>query len=162
MNYFKPDFYFEHFSNISVDWLKKNNIKLILSDIDSTLAPHNEMGDEHLNKWLDELKKEDIEVVCVSNNTEKRARDFGEHHNLVALGKCKKPKTKKVEQFIEQKGIKKENIVLIGDQVFTDIWFGKRLFVRTILVMPIGNYQPVWIKAKRILENKMLKNWKLK
>lgn len=159
MEFFKPEFYFKHYSDISVEWLKENDIQLILSDIDSTLAPHNKLGNSSLNTWLEKLKKEKIEVVCVSNNTDERAKVFGEKYNLISIGKCGKPQIYKIEQLLKEKQANKENTVLMGDQLFTDVWSGKRLGVKTILVAPIGEQQPIGIKIKRIIENKWIRKW---
>ncbi len=161
MEFFKPDYYFEHYSDISAEWLKKNNIKVILSDIDSTLAPHDKLGDKHLVEWLKGIKENRIDVICISNNSEKRASDFSRAHDIRAIGQCSKPNTRKIEEFIRREGINKENTLILGDQLFTDVWVGKRLKIKTILVKPLGEHQPLGIKLKRIIENAWIKKWEL-
>lgn len=159
MKYFKPNYYFKHYSDIKGNWLTKEGITTILSDIDSTLAPHNELGDESLLNWIGEMKKYGVEIICISNNTAERAKVFSEAHGIKAIGNCSKPNTTKIEEFIKKEEIDKKKVAVLGDQLFTDIWVGKRLGVKTVLVHPIGTHQPIGIKLKRIIEKTWIKKW---
>ena len=54
-------------------------------------------------------------------------------------------------------GANKENTVLIGDQVFTDIFGGKRAKILTILVNPIKEVNTLFFRFKRYFERKIIK-----
>lgn len=159
MDYFKPDYYFKHFTSIKVEWLKDNNIQCILSDIDSTLAGHNCESEGELSNWLSELDKNNIKLICVSNNNESRVSAFCKQNHLEGAWKCKKPAIKVIDSLLERQNIDKTKTVIMGDQLFTDMWCGKNLGIRTILVKPIGNHQPINIRFKRLIEKKMMKKW---
>ena len=49
-----------------------------------------------------------------------------------------------------------ESTVLIGDQIFTDVWTGKRAKVLTLLVEPIEDKETLFFKFKRMLEKMVL------
>ena len=56
-------------------------------------------------------------------------------------------------------GAKPQNTVLIGDQVFTDVWTGKRAGIKTILVSPIEDKETLFFRFKRAMERIVLKNY---
>lgn len=160
MKYFKPHYFFEHYSKINPSWLKENNIKTILSDLDGTLAPHNELGDELFEEWLKELEKQEISLIIVSNNHQERVEKFTSKYKLVGYAKCQKPLTKMIEQELFNKGLEPETTIFLGDQLFTDVWCGKNLGIKTALVKPIAGNDPINIRFKRKFENILLKNWR--
>ena len=49
-------------------------------------------------------------------------------------------------------GTNKKTTVLIGDQLFTDVWGAKRVGIRNILVKPINPKEEIQIVLKRRLE----------
>ena len=53
-------------------------------------------------------------------------------------------------------GVTPDATALIGDQVFTDIWCGKRLKVKTILVKPISNKDFITVRIKRVFEKSVV------
>ena len=60
-----------------------------------------------------------------------------------------------------KKHLKKEKTVAIGDQIFTDVWGGKRAGCYTILVKPIDvKSENFFIKLKRIFEKPFLRKVK--
>ena len=62
---------------IDLNFLKENNIKYILTDLDNTLAPYNvPLPDEQTIEFFKELKKEGFEVIIDSNNTGKRVTTY--------------------------------------------------------------------------------------
>jgi predicted HAD superfamily phosphohydrolase YqeG len=48
----------------------------------------------------------------------------------------------------------------MGDQIFTDVWAGKRLGVRTILLPPIKDKRDIFTRFKRLLEKPILKYYR--
>ena len=55
--------------------------------------------------------------------------------------------------------VSKENMLMIGDQLFTDIWGGNRFGIKTILVKPISSNEGIHIKMKRPFERYVLKKY---
>lgn len=159
MSVFKPCYFFNGYEEIDVEWLKNNNIKYILSDLDGTLAAWNENGDESLKKWINELKQNGVELIIVSNNNSKRVDSFAKMYSLIGCSNCKKPLSGKISSQEFFKKIKKDEALFLGDQLFTDIWCGKRLGVRTAIVKPLGDYEPKRTRCKRGVEKVFLGNW---
>lgn len=159
MNFLKPDYIIDHFSTITPTWLKERNIHTIISDLDSTLTIHNGNGNDTFAKWLQTLLDEEITLIIVSNNSQERVDVFSNTYKIVGYGNCHKPRTHVIEKQLFQKGLRAEHTLFLGDQVFTDIWCGKRLGVQTALVRPIPGEEPITIRFKRLIESKLLQQW---
>ena len=56
--------------------------------------------------------------------------------------------------------VKRKNVAMVGDQIFTDIMGGRLSGVKTILVTDITPEDKLNFKVKRSLEKKLLKRWK--
>ncbi|WP_088105563.1 YqeG family HAD IIIA-type phosphatase [Halalkalibacter urbisdiaboli] len=160
MKYFKPDFELQHFSEITATWLQQNNIRTIFSDLDSTLAVHDQHGDEDVEKWVEILKKENVQLVIASNNSQERVDRFCKPFGIIGFGKCNKPSPHRVNQHMKDLQAQPETSLFLGDQLLTDIWCGKRLSIRTALVHPIGQeHEPIQIVLKRKIEAWIKKRW---
>ena len=57
---FYPDEYIENIEDISIDFLKENNIKGIIIDSDNTVIDYDKKVPERIKKWCENLKKEGI------------------------------------------------------------------------------------------------------
>lgn len=160
MSYFKPDFLFEHFSNITPKWLNENNITSIFSDLDSTLAAHNQNGDKSVINWINRLKKENIQLIIISNNSQERVDAFTKNINIAGYGRMNKPSTRKIIKIMEKHKIDPNKSIFLGDQIFTDVLCGKRLGMKTVLVKPVEPEHEPWnITLKRKLETIIRSRW---
>ncbi len=160
MKYFKPDFELHHFSDITKGWLKENQIKTIFSDLDSTLAIHNQPGDDEVRNWIQMLEGIEVKLVIVSNNSQGRVERFCEPFNIMGFGECRKPSSSRTRQHMRAINAKEDTSLFLGDQILTDIWCGKRLGMKTALVKPIGEeHEPIQIVVKRKIEKIIRKRW---
>ena len=51
------------------------------------------------------------------------------------------------------------NTILMGDQIFTDVWAAHNAKIKAILVPPINDKKDVFTKFKRLLEKPFLKKY---
>ena len=65
--------------------------------------------------------------------------------------------TETAEQDTAAVETEKETTVMLGDQVFTDVFAGKRMGLRAILVKPIRDKRTLFFRFKRWLEIPVLK-----
>ncbi len=157
MSVFKPYMKLKRIEDVKLGLLKHLKIKLILVDIDNTLVEHGlEDISIEVEHWLNNIKRQGIRLILVSNNSEERVRKFANNVSLTYVSKANKPFPFKVVKKL--KGYNKSKILLIGDQVFTDIVFANLLGIRSILLEPINENEPKNIKLKRILERPLRKN----
>lgn len=88
----KPTMAFVSFKDITVEFLKKNNIDAILLDVDNTVSPPSSKKIyDGVEEWLDEIKKSGIEVIICSNNFRKRVYPFAKSVGLDCVAMSLKP-----------------------------------------------------------------------
>jgi HAD superfamily phosphatase (TIGR01668 family) len=135
-------------------------IKGVVLDIDNTLEPYeNALPGERVIAWLSSLEDAGIKASIVSNNSRKRVELFNKDLNLFATYKSRKPFTKNILRAMESMGTDKNNTILMGDQVFTDVWAAHNASIPAILVPPINDKKDVFTKFKRLLEKPILRKY---
>ena len=158
---FVPEYYFKTFNEVSAEFLTSIGVKGIVLDVDNTLEPYeNPLPGDHVKQWLAELKEQGISAAIVSNNGGERINLFNSELGLPAYYKAKKPFKKNVLNAMKDMGSDKSNTILMGDQVFTDVWAAHNTGIRAILVPPIKDKTDVLTKFKRLLEKPILKKYK--
>lgn len=139
--------------NIKPQYLCDNNIKALLLDIDNTMKPHyDKYPSDEVLKWFETMKKEDIKLCIVSNGHQERVDVFSSKLGIMAIGDAMKPSASGFERAANHLAVNIDECAVIGDQIFTDILGGNRAGMFTILVEPVSNREPWWVKIKRVFE----------
>ena len=158
-----PNMYSKSIFDIDYDKLKESNIKLLLFDLDNTCVPFSDKEPNNkLIKLFKELEKKEFEVMIFSNSSEKRLKPFKEKLNVECHYTSLKPLKRKLIKLIKTKSYKKEEIIIIGDQLFTDILVGNRSGINTMLVDPLSNVDLKITKVWRFFEKRILNKYKEK
>lgn len=155
---FFPSEYADSIRQIDYKKLYHEGYRGILFDIDNTLVPYDM---EHPNKEIidlfEDIKKMGFKVALVSNNNKIRVTTFNEKLKVFAIHKALKPMTRNLKRAMQAIKTNKKNTVLVGDQIFTDIYGGNRIKIKTILVVPIAEKEEWFTKIKRNTEKKIIK-----
>ena len=156
-NIFLPDIFAETVFDIDIEGVKKDGVKAFIFDIDNTLATYAmPVADEKTADWLKTLKERGFDIFIVSNNNRERVRIFSENLGIKYFGKALKPLDIFLRKACRIMGIKPKEAALVGDQLFTDIWGGNLLGMKTILVKPISEVEDRFVKFKRRFERRIL------
>ena len=154
---FAPDYYFNRFDEVSPEFLIQHGIKGILLDVDNTLEPYeNPKPTEKVVKWFASLRENGISAALVSNNDQARIDEFNKELGLVAYSKVSKPSKKYLAKAMRDLGTTRENTIMMGDQVFTDVWAAHNAGIPGILVPPIRDKRNLLTRFKRLLEKPIL------
>lgn len=159
---FRPDIYVSSFKKITPELLSSLGVRALLTDLDDTLVPHGCMViPDEVKNWVAALSENGIGVCIVSNNSEERVRPVAEELKTEYEHDEHKPSTAFIEDASRKFGVGKDEMILMGDQLFTDIAAAKRAKIRCILVEPVGGAKTtVWIRLKRIAEKLIKKNFR--
>ncbi|GAB4113516.1 MAG: YqeG family HAD IIIA-type phosphatase [Candidatus Caldatribacteriota bacterium] len=157
----KPKVYVKSIYNIDLKKLKeKKRIKGIIVDLDNTLvAWGGNKIDQRVINWVKEAKKLEFKLCIVSNTNAKRVEKFAQFLNIPYYSKFYKPFSAPFFNGLKVLKTEKKETVVIGDQIFTDIWGGNRLKLITILVKPIINRDSIGTFFHRNLERIILSYW---
>lgn len=150
---FKPTWMVESIYSITPEQLKKNNIHAVLTDLDNTLIAWNyPEATEELVRWVEEMKAAAIPVMILSNNNGDRIGKVADILELDYVPMSLKPLTRSFKIAEKKLGIPTENLVMVGDQVMTDILGSNRHGVRSVLVKPILTSDAWNTKLNRFIE----------
>lgn len=160
MNNLIPKLIVDGVTDITVGFLAESHIAAIILDVDNTLTEHGSQTlSDNVSSWLEAVKSAGIKLTIVSNNTEKRIKPFAEKLGLSYVAMGMKPMTKGFKSAQRRFGCPNEKIMVIGDQIYTDIWGGNRLNMFTVLVTPIKVENGFFFKIKRLLEQPIIKKY---
>lgn len=144
--------------DIDFEKLKKNNIRGLLIDVDNTLVEWNEKNAHpELIQWCHKAKEENISLCLISNNTKERVVELKKDIDTPAIHQALKPLPRSFYKGVEILQLKKEQVAVVGDQIFTDILGGNRAGLFTILVKPIPGKEFWWTSLVRRIERIVLK-----
>lgn len=155
----KPTYRIESVLDITNEFLKKENIKTLIFDADSTLiqAKSDKIDDKMLNK-IKELENGGAEIFIASNGKVKRINRVFENHPIKVYPMCLKPLPFKLNSIL--KNYDKKTTAIVGDQYFTDIICAFFVGIRSFMTEPYGADAGMLMKIKRRLENKILGEYK--
>lgn len=154
---FKPTYKIDKVSNIPFVLLERDNIKGIMFDVDNTLTTMGHGITEENDKWIREAKELGYNICLVSNTLNARkVRKIMSDLKVNGLYFARKPSTKGLKMALNIMNLKKEEVILVGDQVFTDVWGANRFGIKSILVNPISKKEGPFTILKRPLEKVVL------
>ena len=156
-----PDDYVSSIFDIDYNKLYSNGKRLILTDLDNTLISYKatEPTDE-LYKWKSELEGMGFEIIIVSNSGKKRVKHFANMFGIKYVNLSTKPLKRGFKKALKiaSTKYKKEEVVVLGDQLLTDVYGAKRMKLSMVLVKAIDNKtERLVTKHNRKNEDKMLK-----
>ena len=135
-----PNLYRSGFAQLCPEELSAAGIRLVLADLDNTLAPYGVLEPStRLRQWKRDLEEHGIVLFVVSNSRRPtRVKDFCARLDVAFVGHAGKPGAGGFQTAMDQTGIPTDETLMIGDQIFTDILGGNRAGVTTVLVHPIA------------------------
>ena len=143
----------DSFYEIDVKALKAAGIKVILSDLDNTLVPYgSDSPITRPSELVKKLSENGIQLIICSNGLGKRVRHYAELLGVEAAYFMRKPLAGPLKRLLKEKGLDKKEVILIGDQIQTDVRAGNGAGIRVILTKPLAEYEPIWTKVNRLFE----------
>ncbi len=157
----RPKVYVDSICNIDLKKLKKTKkIKGIIVDLDNTLVAWGKNEIDHkIIDWVKEAKMLEFKLCIVSNTNSKRVAELAKIFNIPYHSKYFKPLSIAFNNGLKILDTKKSETVVIGDQIFTDIWGGNILKLLTILVTPIVKKDSLGTFLHRNFEKIIISSW---
>ncbi len=119
---FYPNIYLNNVKDITIEFLKTNNIKGLLLDVDNTLIDFDLKILEGAKEWCDVLREEGIKL-CILSNTNKieKVKRVAKELELPYINFAKKPFKKGFRRAIDLLRLDAKNVAAVGDQIMTDV-----------------------------------------
>lgn len=160
MSFGVPDYIFHDFTAVTPSFLTSLGVKLVVCDIDNTIAPYEVAEpDKVIADWFAAMREAGIRFVFVSNNHSTRADLFNQSLGLPVYANAKKPLTGALTKALSDAGLTPADGASLGDQIFTDVLAGQFKGLKTILVPPIKDKTNFFFRMKRFLERPFIASY---
>lgn len=152
MSHLIPDYVFSSIYDITPALLAKHGVRGVLIDLDGTMASHRAaLPPDTVAPFICGLRDAGVQVLVFSNNNAHRVGTFCEALGVPFVSSARKPFRKAFDRAAEQLGLKMDEIAVVGDQIFTDVFGGNRAGALTCYVQTLDRHF-FWINARYQLE----------
>lgn len=151
-----PYEYVESVFTIDYQKLYDLGFRGIIFDIDNTLVPHGNDSTYDVDLLFKEIHDIGLKTVLLSNNDQERIERFIKNIDTPYVCDADKPNPDGYLKAVELLGVDKDEVVLIGDQTFSDIIGANNCGIKSILVKYIGFYTEKKIGIRRRIEKAVL------
>lgn len=128
---------YEHVDSVfSIDFHKlyEAGYRGVMFDIDNTLVHHGDDSNERVDAFFQEIHEIGFKTLLLSNNSESRIQRFNKNIGTQYIYDAGKPMPAGYIKGIEMMGLEKNQVLCIGDQIFTDIYGANQAGIAGILV----------------------------
>ena len=142
------------YADLTPQMLTERGIRLLLCDLDYTLAPKSvKTPPEGVKPWIDRLKAAGITVMILSNNRSgKRVNAFCHQLGIDYVGHAQKPLPKGLRRAMDKAGVTAGETAMLGDKLLTDVLAANLSGVIALMVEPAGGAVTPWQKVLHALQ----------
>ncbi len=163
LNRFLPNEHVKSIFEIKPEVLKERGIKGVITDLDNTLVAWDvKEATPEVIDWFEQMKENDIKVTILSNNTLERVKAFSDPLDTPYVYSARKPLRRAFNRVAKEMGLDRSEIVVIGDQLLTDVLGGNSAGFYTILVVPIVETDAKITQFNRKIERMILNYFRSK
>jgi len=156
INILFPNIYIRKVFDIDFYKVYKLGYRGLIFDIDSTLVPHGSDSTKEVDELFEKLQRIGFKTIFLSNNSASRIERFNKNINIAFIDEANKPNKNGYIKAIERLEVEKSEILLIGDQIFTDILGANLTKIDSVLVKYLLHENEVKIGKKRRVEKAVL------
>lgn len=163
MALFRPKEYFASVLDIDPAELAARGFKALVLDVDNTLMPRTkEQVSADVLAWVESCRAAGLETLVLSNSFQDRVVHAVEQLGCRFIGKAMKPLPGGFKKAQELLGIPVKQMVMVGDQTYTDILGANLAGAHSILVLPCGSEDLPHTRVLRKLDALLLLGMKPK
>ena len=151
-------------SVFSIDYRKLYQLGFrgIIFDLDQTLVPHGEDSTVQVDALFEVIRNAGIRTLILSNNSEQRVLSFLANIDSLYIHDAHKPEVASFLDAVDLLGVKASQVVVIGDQLLTDVLGANRAGLASILVKYLHDPSDRRIGKRRRLEQVLLGYYQLR
>lgn len=160
---FKSFYPYEYVDSVhAIDYYKLYDMgyRSIIFDLDNTLTHHGENSSEEVDQLFKQIHEIGLKTLLLSNNCDERIELFLENIDSPFISNANKPKTENYFKAVSLLQTKIEETIMVGDQLFTDIYGANLSGMPNILVKYMRHDDKAKIGIRRHVENLILMLYK--
>lgn len=149
-----PDYVFADYTALTPSLLRSLGVRLVLSDLDYTLAPKRQREpDEALRAWVETLRAAGVTLEIISNNrSPARVERFCRTLGIGYVGHAGKPSTRGLTAAMRKHGAAAGETAMLGDKLLTDTLAAKRAGIVMLMVEPKGGPVGAWNRVLHAMQ----------
>lgn len=164
---FKNFIPFAHAQNIfeiDPEFFKKCGVKVLFVDLDNTLDVYDALipSSDRPVAYIKKIIDSGIKPVLISNNKPKRVSKYAEALGIEFLASAMKPFAIKILKEISNRNLSKDDVMLVGDQMMTDVLAAYHAKIRVCLTEPIFKKDQWTTRINRLFDRPIRKHHKKK
>lgn len=131
---FVPFAHAQSIYEIDPEFFKKNGVKTLFIDLDNTLDSYKARtpSEKTINK-INSIKESGIIPIIISNNRPERVCGYADALGIEFLASARKPFSKRIKRELARRGLKNDEVMLVGDQMMTDVMAAHGAKIRVVL-----------------------------
>lgn len=149
-----PDRLYGSYEEITPAFLRQAGVKLLLCDLDYTLAPKSvPRPDDAVRSWIRRMEDAGIRVMILSNNRSPvRVERFCHDLGIDYVGHAGKPFARGFQQAMDMAGVTAAETAMLGDKLLTDVLCAHFNNSLALMVEPAGGPKTVWQKVLHAMQ----------
>ncbi len=149
-----PDYVLSDYAAVTPAFLREHGIRLLLSDLDYTLAPKRQgEPDDALRAWVETLRASGVTLEIISNNrSPARVERFCGNLGIGYIGHAGKPAKRGLIAAMRKHGAAVRETAMLGDKLLTDTLAAKRAGVLMLMVEPKGGTAGKWNRVLHVMQ----------
>ncbi len=153
-----PTSYAPSVAAIDIERLAASGFGGVIVDLDNTLVAYRRLlpGDAGA-AWILAARERGLRVVMVTNNATPWAAGIAETLGIPCIPNARKPLPAGFRRALAVLNLPRASVIVVGDQLFTDILGAKMCGLAAILVEPLVGRDPLNIRPLRLLERLLLR-----
>jgi len=149
----RPDWQLRSVLDIDLEQLQQMDRKALIFDLDNTLTGWNSnVLTPEIEAWFKHLKQQKFQALILSNNHRERIAGIANRLDIPFIERAGKPRRRGYLKAAAYLGVKPAQAVMIGDQIFTDVFGANRAGLFTVLVDPLQKKEFWGTKISRFFE----------
>ena len=143
---------------IDPDFFVRQGVKTLFMDLDNTLDSYKARKPKQETKELiARLKEHGLTPIVISNNKAKRVSGYADELGIEYLASARKPFAKRILNEISSRGLSKADVMLVGDQMMTDVLAGKNAGIRVVLTEKVVKEDQFTTHFNRLIDRPIRK-----
>ena len=115
---------------------KEYGIEAIILDVDETLRANMKRIPDANKEWIETIRDK-IKIIILSNGIDRNVEEYFAQKGIDYIGFAHKPFKKNFVKACQKLNVKPENVMVVGDSLFDDVYGGKKNNMKTALVMDV-------------------------
>jgi len=148
---------------IDPTFFTKFGIKTLFIDLDNTLDSFKaKQPKQSTLDYIERIKNQGITPVIISNNKPHRVCNYANALGIEFLASAKKPFSKRILAELKRRGLENNDVMLVGDQMMTDVLAGKNCGIKVVLTEKIVKEDQWTTHINRLVDKPIRKYHKKK